>query len=151
MVLTRQSLPTIDRGANAFADVKNAYKGAYLLSEDYDADLIFMASGSEVEIALKAKDILVQDGIEVSVVSFLSTEIFDKQTDEYKEKVLPKKQTKRIAIEAGSDMSWYKYVGLDGKVLGINTFGASAPFEELYENYGITVENLVKTAKEMLK
>ena len=151
LVLTRQSLPTIDRGANAFADVKNAYKGAYLLSEDYNADLIFMASGSEVEIALKAKEILIQDGIEVSVVSFLSTEIFDKQSDDYKEKVLPKKQTKRIAIEAGSDMSWYKYVGLDGKVLGINTFGASAPFEELYENYGITVENLVKTAKEMLK
>ncbi|MCF6365221.1 MAG: transketolase [Bacteroidales bacterium] len=151
LVLTRQSLKTVERGARGYADVKNAYKGAYLLSEDYNADLIFMASGSEVEIALKAKDILVQDGIEVSVVSFLSTEIFDKQSNEYKEKVLPKKQTKRIAIEAGSDMSWYKYVGLEGKVLGINKFGASAPFEELYENYGITVENLVKTAKEMLK
>jgi len=151
LVLTRQGLTTIERGARAYADVSNAYKGAYILSEDVESDIIIMASGSEVEIALKAQEILNKKGIEVSVVSFLSTEIFDKQNDEYKEKVLPKNIRKRIAIEAGADMSWYKYVGIDGKVIGINTFGASAPIEVLYEKFNITVENLVKTAKEMLK
>lgn len=151
LVLTRQGLPTVDRSARGYADVNNAYKGGYVLSEDVDADIIFLASGSEVEIALKAQEILNKEGIEVSVVSFLSTEIFDKQSAEYKEKVLPSKQKNRIAIEAGADMSWYKYVGLDGKVIGINTFGASAPIEVLYEKFNITVENLVNSAKEMLK
>ncbi|NPA44988.1 MAG: transketolase [Chlorobi bacterium] len=151
LVLTRQGLPTVDRSARGYADVKNAYYGAYTLSEDVDADLIIMASGSEVEIALKAQEILNKEGIEVNVVSFLSTELFDKQPDEYKEKVLPKSIRNRIAIEAGSDMSWYKYVGLDGKVISINSFGASAPYELLYEKFEITVENLVNSAKEMLK
>lgn len=151
LVLTRQGLPTFDRSARGYADVSNAYKGAYTLSEDVEPDLIIMASGSEVEIALKAQELLNKEGIEVNVVSFLSTEIFDKQSDEYKEKVLPNNIRKRIAIEAAADMSWYKYVGLDGKVIGINTFGASAPIDVLYEKFNITVENLVNTAKEMYK
>jgi len=151
LVLTRQGLPTVDRSTRGYADVKNAYFGAYTLSDDVEPDLIIMSSGSEVEIALKAKELLNKEGIEVNVVSFLSTELFDKQSDEYKEKVLPNSIRKRIAIEAAADMSWYKYVGLDGKVISINTFGASAPIEVLYEKFNITVENLVNTAKEMLK
>ncbi len=150
IILTRQSLPTVDRSVRGYAKVSNAYKGAYVLSEDYGADLILMASGSEVEIALKAQDILNKQGIEARVVSFLSTELFDNQTDEYKEEVLPKRVSKRIAIEAGADMSWYKYVGLEGEIIGINSFGASAPIEVLYEKFEITAENIVKTAKKLL-
>ncbi len=150
IILTRQSLPTVDRSVRGYAKVSNAYKGAYILSEDYGADLILMASGSEVEIALKAQDILNNQGIEARVVSFLSTELFDNQTDEYKEEVLPKRVSNRIAIEAGADMSWYKYVGLEGEIIGINSFGASAPIEVLYEKFEITANNIVKTAKKLL-
>jgi transketolase len=151
LILTRQALKTVERGSRAYADVSNAYKGAYIVSSDFDSDLIIMASGSEVEIALEAKNVLNQKGIEVNVVSFLSTELFDIQDDNYKSEVLPKNKTKRIAIEAGADMSWYKYIGYEGKVIGINTFGASAPYETLYKKFGITVDNLVKTAQDLLK
>ncbi len=151
LVLTRQGLKTIQRGCRACAPMKQAEKGAYTLSSDIDADIILMASGSEVEIALKAKELLNKDGYEVNVVSFLSQEIFDKQSDTYKQTVLPDTIEKRIAIEAGASMSWHKYTGTKGKIIGIDTFGASAPYERLYEEYGIRADVLYKTALEMLK
>lgn len=151
LVLTRQGLTTVERSNRSFADISNAEKGAYAVSDDVDFDLILMASGSEVEIALEAKEMLNKDGIEVRVISFLSQELFDKQSDGYKKLILPSYADKRIAVEAGASMSWYKYVGDKGKIIGIDTFGASAPFEKLYKEYGITAENVYNAAKKMLK
>ncbi len=151
LVLTRQGLTTVKRNGRDFADISNAEKGAYAVSDDVDFDVILMASGSEVEIALEAKERLNKDGIEVRVVSFLSQELFDKQSDDYKKTILPSYADKRIAVEAGSSMSWYKYVGDKGKIIGIDNFGASAPYEVLYEKYGITAEAVYNAAKELLK
>ncbi len=151
LVLTRQSLTTVDRHSRNFADLSDAEKGAYILSDDIDFDIILTASGSEVEIALNAKELLNKDGIEVRVVSFLSQELFDKQSDDYKKSVLPDFAEKRIAVEAGVGMSWYKYIGTKGKFIGMDTFGASAPFEVLYKKFGITAEAVYRAAKEMLK
>ena len=151
LVLTRQGLTTVKRNGRDFADISNAEKGAYAVSDDVDFDIIIMASGSEVELALEAKERLNKDGVEVRVVSFLSQELFDKQSDEYKKMILPDYADKRIAVEAGSSMSWYKYVGNKGKIIGIDTFGASAPFEKLYDEYGITADAIYNAAKEMLK
>ena len=151
LVLTRQGLTTVKRNGRDFADISNAEKGAYAVSDDVDFDVILMASGSEVEIVLEAKERLNKDGIEVRVVSFLSQELFDKQSDDYKKTILPSYADKRIAVEAGSSMSWYKYVGDKGKIIGIDNFGASAPYEVLYEKYGITAEAVYNAAKELLK
>ena len=151
LVLTRQGLTTVKRNGRDFADISNAEKGAYAVSDDVDFDVILMASGSEVEIALEAKERLNKDGVEVRVVSFLSQELFDKQSDDYKKTILPSYADKRIAVEAGSSMSWYKYVGDKGKIIGIDNFGASAPYEVLYEKYGITAEAVYNAAKKLLK
>ena len=151
LVLTRQGLTTVKRNGRDFADISNAEKGAYAVSDDVDFDVILMASGSEVEIALEAKERLNKDGIEVRVISFLSQELFDKQSDDYKKTILPSYADKRIAVEAGSSMSWYKYVGDKGKIIGIDNFGASAPYEVLYEKYGITAEAVYNAAKKLLK
>jgi len=150
LVLTRQGLTTLKRNGRDFAKIEDAEKGAYAVSDDVDFDIILMASGSEVEIAIEAKERLNKDGIEVRVVSFLSMELFDNQNDEYKKKLLPDSCKKRIAIEAGSAMSWYKYAGEKGKIISIDNFGASAPYEILYEKYGITSDAVYKTAKELL-
>ena len=150
LVLTRQGLPTVNRNGRDFAKIEKAEKGAYAVSDDVDFDIILMASGSEVEIAVEAKEMLNKDGIEVRVVSFLSMEVFEKQDEEYKKKLLPNSCEKRIAVEAASSMSWYKYVGTKGKIIGIDKFGASAPYEILYKEYGITAEAVYNAAKEML-
>ncbi len=150
IVLTRQALNNVERNGRDFAHAENAKKGAYVISEDVDFDIIIMASGSEVEIALEAKNILNQKGIEVRVISMLSAELFDEQSDEYKKMILPEYQQNRIAVEAGVSLSWYKYIGTEGKVIGLDRFGASAPYKTLYENFGITAENIVKIVVEML-
>ena len=143
LVLTRQGLPVVDRDGDTFAYCSEAEKGAYVLTEDANYDTILMASGSEVEIILKAKELLNIKGIKVRVVSVLSTELFDEQNDDYKNSVLPADKTKRVALEAASSQSWYKYVGLEGKIIGLDHFGASAPFETLYDKFGITAEKVV--------
>lgn len=150
LILTRQGLNVVERNGRDFAHAKNAEKGAYVISEDVDFDLIIIASGSEIEIALEAKNILNHKGIEVRVISMLSTEIFDEQSDEYKMTILPKYQQKRIAVEAGATLSWYKYIGSEGKIIGLDRFGASAPYKTLYEEFEITVEKIVKIADELL-
>ncbi len=146
LVLTRQNLPQYDN-SNI-----NAMRGAYILEKEdgEKPDAILLASGSEVELAVKAKAALKEEGISVRVVSVPCMELFDAQSDEYKEQVLPPSVRARVAIEAATPDCWYKYVGLDGKVIGMTTFGASAPFKDLLVKYGFTVENVTAKVKETL-
>ena len=114
-------------------------------------DIILIATGSELSLCDKAKDVLSAEGVKVRVVSMPCMEDFEKQTKKYKESVLPSKVRCRLAVEAGAKDGWYKYVGLDGKVIGMETFGESAPAKVLLEKYGFTVDNVVATAKSILK
>ncbi|HDR7793550.1 TPA: transketolase [Bacillus luti] len=150
LVLTRQDLPTLE-GAKDDTYEKVA-KGAYVVSasKKETADVILLASGSEVSLAVEAQKALAVDGVDAVVVSMPSMDRFEAQTAEYKESVLPKAVTKRFAIEMGATFGWHRYVGLEGDVLGIDTFGASAPGEKIMEEYGFTVENVVRKVKEML-
>jgi transketolase len=149
LILTRQNLPVIERDGEKTAFCTEAAKGGYVLTEDKNFDLILIASGSEVEIAMDAKKILNENNRKVRVVSMMSTDIFDAQSEEYKEQVLPQNITRRIAIEAAATMTWYKYVGLKGEVIGLDRFGASAPIDVLYKEFGITAENVAARARRM--
>ena len=146
LVLTRQNLPQIEGSS------KDALKGGYVIAESEKAvpDAIIIASGSEVSLAINAKEELKKSGIDVRVVSMPSMELFDKQSAEYKESVLPNGVRKRVAVEALSDFGWYKYVGLDGRVIAMEGFGASGPAATLFEHFGFTVDNVVKTVKEVV-
>lgn len=144
LVLTRQNL-TVEEGT----DFGKVAKGAYVVYEAAGFDRILIASGSEVNLAVKAAKELEAQEIKVRVVSVPSTELFDAQDAAYKEDILPNAIRRRLAIEMGATQNWYKYVGLDGKVLGIDKFGASAPAQTVIDNYGFTVENVVKLAKEL--
>ncbi|KAA3637443.1 MAG: transketolase, partial [Bacteroidetes bacterium] len=144
LVLTRQGLPTVDRHSGEFAGAENTQKGGYVLTEDEGFDRIIIATGSEVEIALNAKAQLNEKEIKVRVVSMPSTDVFDAQDGAYKASVLPAGVTNRVAIEAGATGSWYKYVGSGGKVIGLDHFGASAPYKTLYKEFGITAEAIVE-------
>ena len=142
LALTRQNLPQL-----AETDVKKAMLGGYILRGCEKPDVILMASGSEVELAMKAADELEAKGKKVRVVSMPCTDIFDRQSAEYKESVLPGAVRARVAIEAGCAMSWYKYIGLDGETVTIDHFGASAPAGILFKEFGFTVENVVAAAE----
>ena len=146
LVLTRQNLPQMEGSS------KDALKGGYVIAESEKAvpDAIIIASGSEVSLAVNAKEELKKSGIDVRVVRMPSMELFDKQSAEYKESVLPNAVRKRVAVEALSDFGWYKYVGLDGKVIAMEGFGASGPAATLFEHFGFTVDNVVKTVKEVV-
>ena len=146
LVLTRQNLPQQKNNTG-----KDALKGAYVLADSAKAtpDAILMASGSEVALAMAAKEALIADGIDVRVVSVPCMDIFEEQTAEYKESVLPKSVRKRVAIEALSDFGWGKYVGLDGAYVTMKGFGASGPQDQLFKKFGFTVENVVATVKSL--
>lgn len=144
LVLTRQNL-TVEEGT----DFDKVAKGAYVVYDTEGFDTILIASGSEVNLAVKAAKELAVAGTKVRVVSVPSTELFDAQDAAYKEEILPNAIRRRLAIEMGATQGWYKYVGLDGKVLGIDTFGASAPAQTVIDNYGFTVENVVKLVNEL--
>ncbi len=145
LVLTRQNLPALPGTGKA------ALKGAYVLKDcEGTPDVLLMASGSEVELIYKAFDILAEKGLKARVISMPSWELFEEQTDEYKESVLPKAVRSRVAVEAASDFGWYKYVGLDGKVIAMEGFGASAPAGILFKEYGFTVENVVEKALQVI-
>ena len=146
LVLSRQNLPLYDETG------KDALKGwLYPLdSEKENPDIILMASGSEVELIYNAHSILKEKGIDARVVSMPSFEIFEEQSDEYKEKVLPKAVRARLAVEAASSFGWHKYVGLDGDTITLDHFGASAPGEILFEKFGFTVDNVVEKAENLL-
>lgn len=150
LILTRQDLPTLE-GAKDDTYEKVA-KGAYVLSpsKKETADAILLATGSEVSLAIEAQAALAEGGVDVSVVSMPSMDRFEAQSAEYKESVLPRAVTKRLAIEMGSSFGWHRYVGFEGDVLSIDTFGASAPGEKIMEEYGFTAENVVRKVKEML-
>jgi transketolase len=150
LILTRQNVPIIDQEKYTKAD--NVDKGAYILSDcDGDPQVILMASGSEVHLIVEAQEKLKAESIKARVVSFPSWELFEAQSSDYKEKVLPKKLRARLAVEAGSPIGWCKYVTDDGDVLGISKFGESAPGEEVMAEYGFTVDNVVARAKALLK
>ncbi|SCP99247.1 transketolase [Anaerobium acetethylicum] len=145
LALTRQNLPKL-AGAS-----KEALKGGYVIEDSAKEvpDAILMASGSEVELAIRAKEELAKDGMDVRVVSMPCMDLYEKQSDEYKESVMPKAVRKRVAIEAGADFGWGKYVGLDGAYVTMKGFGASAPANILFEKFGFTVDNVVKTVKSL--
>jgi transketolase len=147
LVLTRQNLPYYKETG------KDALKGGYILvdSEKETPDAILMASGSEVELIYEASRKLKAEGIDVRVVSMPSTDIFEEQSEEYKAAVLPKEVRARLAVEAASSFGWHKYVGLDGDVLTIDTFGASGPASVLFEEFGFTVDNVVNKVKKLVK
>ncbi|MGR5238349.1 transketolase [Vibrio alfacsensis] len=148
LIFSRQNLAQQERTAEQVADIT---KGGYILKDsDGKPELILIATGSEVELAVKAAEQLAAEGKKVRVVSMPSTDAFDKQDAAYRESVLPSDVTARVAIEAGIADFWYKYVGFDGRIIGMTTFGESAPADQLFEMFGFTVENAVNTAKELL-
>ncbi|MGJ5635053.1 transketolase [Bacillus altitudinis] len=150
LVLTRQNLPTIDQSPEkAYEGVE---KGGYVVVEAADAqpEALLLASGSEVGLAIEAQKALEKEGIRVSVVSLPAWDRFDEQSDEYKESVLPKAVRARVAIEMGASLGWERYTGLDGDVIAIDKFGASAPGETIIEKYGFTVSNVVSRVKAKL-
>ena len=144
LVLTRQNLPVYDREKLGWTKAEEAQKGGYVLCEDKDFETIIIATGSEVELAIEAKSKLNEQGVKVRVVSMPSTNIFDNQPEDYQESVLPKNITRRVAVEAGVTLGWYKYVGTHGKVIGLDRFGASAPYKVLYQEFGITSDAIVE-------
>ncbi len=144
LVFSRQGLPAIARNDKQVANIE---RGGYILRDcEKTPELILIATGSEVALALEAAEKLTEQGTQVRVVSMPSTNIFDAQDTNYKEQVLPSSVTKRIAIEAGHPDFWHKYVGLNGKIIGINRFGESAPGGVLMKHFGFTVDNVVKAA-----
>ena len=148
LVLSRQNCEFQNRTSEQIALIN---KGAYILKDSDNIDIILIATGSEISITMKASEDLESKGINTRVVSMLSAEIFDKQDITYKEEIFPPTIENRISIEAGSTSFWYKYVGLKGKVLGIDAFGESAPGNELLEYFGFTSQNIVEHAEIMLK
>ena len=144
LVLTRQNLPVYDREKLGWTKAEEAQKGGYVLCEDKDFETIIIATGSEVELAIEAKLKLNEQGVKVRVVSMPSTNIFDNQPEDYQESVLPKNITRRVAVEAGVTLGWYKYVGTHGKVIGLDRFGASAPYKVLYQEFGIASDAIVE-------
>ncbi|HTP00426.1 MAG TPA: transketolase [Anaerolineales bacterium] len=151
MALTRQAVPVFDRSLTASAE--NVQKGAYVLASfgKKTPDIILMASGSEVSLVYEAGKQLADQGFSVRVVSFPSWDLFDEQDDAYRESVLPKAVTTRLSVEAGATFGWNRYVGAAGDIMGIDRFGASAPYKTIFEHYGMTVDNVYAHAKALLK
>lgn len=147
LVLTRQNLPQLAGSS------KDALKGGYVVADSTKStpDAIILASGSEVQLGVNAKEELAKEGVDVRVVSMPSMDVFEKQSEEYKESVLPKAVRARVAVEALTDFGWGKYVGLDGAYVTMHGFGASAPADILFEKFGFTTENVVATVKSVLK
>jgi transketolase len=150
LVLTRQNLPTIDR--TKYAAASGVTKGAYILADAADGkpDVILMATGSEVDLCVKAYEKLVADGVKVRLVSMPSWEIFEHQPKEYRESVFPPSITARVSVEQAGTLGWDKYVGPGGRIIGMHTFGASAPLKELQKKFGFEPEAVVSAAKEVI-
>jgi transketolase len=149
LVLSRQNLPVLDR--NRYASAAGVRQGGYILADDAgEPELILIATGSEVALAVTARDMLLERGIRVRVVSLPSWEIFDAQPRSYRDNVLPPQVEKRLAIEAGTPFGWERYTGDKGDVIGVARFGTSAPGEVVLREYGFTVENVCKQALRLL-
>lgn len=146
LALSRQNLPQIDLAYSRRA----IERGAYIVQDAENPELILLASGSEVALTLEAAGVLKEQEISVRVVSMPCMELFNEQSEEYKESILPKAVQKRIAIEAGSSLPWYRYVGPDGKIIAVDDFGMSAPAGKIFEHFGFSLESIVEKAKEIL-
>jgi transketolase len=151
MVFTRQNVPTLDR--KVFAPASGVWQGAYVLADlgNGKPQLILMASGSELGLIVKAGGVLAAQGISLRLVSFPSWELFAQQEASYRESVLLPGVSARIAVEAGVPMGWERWVGDHGRVIGVDKFGASAPYKVIYEQYGLTVEKILDSSREMVK
>ena len=143
MILSRQAMPTIDR--TKYADARSTAKGAYVLAEAEDGrpEVILMATGSEVSLCLAARDKLTAQGVKARVVSMPSWELFDSQPSDYRDAVLPPAVTARVAVEQASTLGWERWVGSAGEIIGMRTFGASAPLKELQSKFGFTPDAVV--------
>lgn len=148
LALSRQGLPTLDR--TTYSSAEGLHRGAYILHGEDASDLILIGTGSEVHIALEASKLLEKQGVRARVVSMPSWELFEKQPEDYREKVLPRSIKRRISVEAGVTVGWERYVGLDGAKVGLDRFGESAPFETLYDEFGFTAENVFKKALHLM-
>ena len=146
LLLSRQNLPFVERSAETLAAVA---KGGYVLKDVVDAKAAIIATGSEIAIAIEAQQLLAAEGIAVRVVSMPSTDVFDKQEASWRESVLPK-GLPRVAVEAGVTAFWHKYVGLDGAVVGIDTYGESAPAGVLFKHFGLTADHVASVVKQII-
>ena len=146
LIFSRQNLPYVERNPAQISDIQ---RGGYVLRDDKDARVILIATGSEVELALKSAEVLAAEGIPVRIVSMPSTDVFERQDAAYKASVLPR-HLPRVAIEAGVTGFWFRYVGLDGAVIGIDTFGESAPAGALFKHFGFTTDKVVAAVKSVL-
>jgi transketolase len=157
IALTRQNIPVFARGdgdasGDTFASAKNVAKGAYVLAEAANGtpDVIIIATGSEVQLAVNAREQLKAEGVHARVVSAPSLEWFEEQSPEYRESVIPASVTARVSVEAGIAMSWRGYIGDRGRSVSIEHFGASADYKTLFREFGITTEAVVTAAKETI-
>jgi len=148
LILTRQALPVIDR--TCYSPAEGASRGAYILRDVEHPEVILIGTGSEVHLALAAQEILAAQKINARVVSMPCWQLFDEQPKEYRETVLPPSLRARVAVEAGATLAWGRYVGLDGAVVGLDRFGASAPYQVLYQELGITAEAVAEAARRVL-
>ena len=148
LILTRQGLPTYDR--TKFGKVEGTLKGAYILAEAEKIDVILIASGSEVSVAMGAREELAKQNIGARVVSMPSWELFDQQPKEYRDAVLPPSITARVAIEAAIMQGWEKYTGTNGLTIGMTGYGASAPIKVLMEKFGFTAAHVTEKVKALL-
>jgi len=150
MILSRQALPTLDR--STYAPASGVAKGAYVLAGDPDEtpDVILIATGSEVALAVSSYELLVSEGIKARVVSMPSWELFDRQSDEYRDSVLPPDVTARVVIEQASSFGWDRWAGTKGEIIAMSTFGASAPLKALQSKFGFTPEAVVAAAKRQI-
>ena len=151
LVLTRQNVPTLDRAK--YASAEGVARGAYVLTKEKEAlpQVLLLSTGSELSIAVAAQRLLADEGIRARVVSMPSFELFEEQDEAYRDEVLPPEVTARVAVEAGVRQGWDRYLGLGGAFVGMNRFGASAPFDRILQELGITAERVVAEAKKQIK
>jgi transketolase len=149
LILSRQDLPVIGELPQDKIN-EGVKRGAYVVASDPEPAVLIMATGSEVSLAMKAHNSLKEQGIQSTVVSMTCLEWFQEQSEQYRNEVLPPHITNRIAVEAGSTIGWYQFVGLTGKVIGVDHFGASASANELFTEFGITPEAIVDAARELV-
>jgi transketolase len=150
LVLSRQNMPTLDR--TRYASAAGLTKGAYVLADaaDGDPEVILMATGTEVGLVVSAYEQLTAEGIKARVVSMPSWELFERQPEEYRDSVLPRHVKARVAVEQAAAFGWHQYVGLDGEVIAMQTFGTSAPLKDVVKKFGFTPEHVVEVAKAQL-
>jgi transketolase len=150
LIMSRQPLPTLDR--SKYAPASGVAKGAYVLADSGGKpDLILIGTGSEVSLCVDAYERLIKDGVRARVVSMPSWDLFEHQDAAYRASVLPPDVTRRVAVEQAATFGWARYVGDEGAIIGMHTFGASAPLKELQKKFGFTPDNVYQTAKNLLK